>query len=209
MSQRAGEVVVTRRGEAVPRAWLLAAVQLSPDEATSRDLVRRPEFAPDRTVVLTVGADAESRLGAPARALRAIGLLSPSVSEGLVSAEDGAALQALMPGTSGTDGSVDRVESLVDASELVSLRVQTAGPRVLVLPDAPYPGWSAQVNGIDEPVWRANVGHRAVLIRSAGEHEVEFRYRSTPFEVGRVVSLVSVGVLCIGAAGLWIRRRGR
>jgi hypothetical protein len=209
ISQRAGEVVVTRRGEAVPRAWLVADVQLSPDEELSRDLVGGPDFAPDRTVALTVGAEAESRLGAPGRALRAIGLLSPSVSEGRVNVEDGAALQALMPDASGTDGRVDRVESLVEAPELVSLRVRTAGPRVLVLPDAPYPGWSAKVNGVDEPVWRANVGHRAVLIRSAGEHEVEFRYRSTPFEVGRVVSLVSLCALSLGAAGLWVRCRGR
>ncbi len=209
VSQRAGEVVITRRGTSVPRAWLVTDVRLARDEAEARDLIGGFDFAPDRTAVLRVAADIKSRWGAPADAARAIGLLRPSATAGQVGAESRAELRALvMAGTVG-GAEAETVESLVEAPERVSLRVRTSGPRVLVLPDAPYPGWQAQVNGVEQPVWQANVGHRAVLIREAGEHLVEFTYRSIPFEVGRVVSLVSLGALGLGAVAVRVRGRRR
>ena len=208
LSQRAGEVVVTRRGTSLPRGWLVTDVRLSHDEANARDLVGGLDFSPDRTAVLTAAADdREPRWGALGEAARAIGILGPSTSEGRVSREDVAALAVLMEDAVGATPSVDSVESLVEEPEIVQLRVRAEGPRILVLPDAPFPGWRAYVNGVEEPVWRANVGHRAVLIREPGEHLVEFSYRSTPFEVGRIVSLASLAALGAAAATLW--RRGR
>jgi len=67
--------------------------------------------------------------------------------------------------------------------------VHSGGARLLVLPDAPYPGWEAHVNGVQRTVWRANVGNRAVFIPGAGNHSVEFKYRSFPFEVGAGLSI--------------------
>lgn len=207
LSARAGEVVVTRRGTTVPRGWLVTDVRLARDEAEARDLVRRFDFAADEAVVLVLGADGESRWGAIGVAGRAIGVLqSPT---GRVDGASAAELRALVAADSEADPGGDGVASLVEAPERVRLRVRVAGPRVLVLPDAPYPGWQARINGVEVPVWRANVGHRAVLIREAGEHLVEFTYRSIPFEVGRMVSLVSLGVLCLGAAAVWVRGRRR
>ena len=209
MSQRAGEVVVTRQGATVARAWLVADVRLAHAEGAAREIARGPEFAPDRVAVLTVASKVESRWGAVGRALRAVGLRSPLMSEGQVSADDMSELQALIQAAGGAEPGVDRVASLVDEPERIRLRVRTAGPRVLVLPDAPYPGWRAYVNGVEAPVWRANVGHRAVLIRGAGEHLVEFSYRSIPFDVGRIVSLTSLSILILGVAALWVRERRR
>ena len=209
LSRRAGEVVVSRRGTSVPRAWLVTDVRLARDEAEARDLVGGSDFAPDRRAVLKVAADIESGGGVLAEAARAIGLLRPSATAGQVDATSAAELRALA--SAGTVGGLDAetVESLVEEPERVSLRVRTSGPRVLVLPDAPYPGWQAHVNGVEQPIWQANVGHRAVLIREAGEHLVEFTYRSLPFEVGRVVSLVSLAALCLGAVAAWVRGRRR
>ena len=207
LSQRAGEVVVTRRGTAVPRGWLVADVRWSHNEAEARDLVGGFDFSPYRTVALTAAEDPERRWGAFGEAARAIGILGPSTAEGRVSEEDVAALTALMQDASGMAPGVNSLESLLEEPETIQLRVRVSGPRVLVLPDAPYPGWRAKVNGIDEPVWRANVGHRAVLIREPGDHLVEFRYRSTPFEVGRVVSLASLAALGVAAATLLFRIR--
>lgn len=208
LSQRAGEVVVTRRGTTLPRAWLVTDARLSRD-AEPRDLVGEIDFAPDRTVVLAVASDTQPRWGLLGEAARAIGILGPSLTEGRVSANDASTLTALIAkqDASGAGPRMDNVVSLTEEPENVRLRVRTSGPRVLVLPDAPYPGWRAYVNGVEEPVWRANVGHRAVLIREPGEHLVEFSYRSRPYEVGRIVSLASLAVLAVTAVALWPRRR--
>ena len=210
LSQRAGEVVVTRRGTTLPRGWLVTDVRLSRDEDV-RDLVGGSDFAPDRTVVLTAAPDTEPRWGSPGEAVRAIGILSPSITEGRVRAGDTSALTALISkqAAAGAGSLIDNVESLAEEPESVRLRVRTSGPRVLVLPDAPYPGWRAYVNGVEEPVWRANVGHRAVLIRGPGVHLVEFSYRSTPYEVGRIVSLASLAVLVTSAVAVLLRSRRR
>lgn len=209
VSRRAGEVVVTRRGTAGPRGWLVSDVRLARDEAMARDLVGGFDFAPDRTVVLTAAGDEPSRSGALAEAARAVGLLGPSASAGQVNPEFVDALSARRPSRIPGGPVSDGVVSLVEAPERVSLQVQTSGPRVLVLPDAPYPGWRAYVNGVEQPVWQANVGHRAVLVQEAGDHLVEFRYRSIPFEVGRVVSLISLAALVAGTAAMGLRGRRR
>ena len=209
VSRRAGQVVVTRRGAPVPRAWLVTDVRLARDAAEVRDLVGGNDFAPDRTAALTVAPDIELRWGALGDMARAIGLLGPSTSAGRVDAKSAAELQNLIPTGTAAESDADTVELLEELPERVALRVRTSGPRVLVLPDAPYPGWRAYVNGVDQPVWQANVGHRAVLIRQAGDHLVEFTYRSIPFEVGRLVSMVSLGALSLAALGLWVRRRRR
>lgn len=221
VSQPAGEVVVTRRSVSVPRAWLALDVQLARDEAEARELVGGLAFAPDRTAVLTVAPDGDSHWGALGEAARAMGVLGPSLSAGRVDSESAADLRALIPAAQVAMRDEGRPQEAPlrpaantvvlqeELPERISLRVRTAGPRVLVLPDASYPGWRAHVNGVEQPVWRANVGHRAVLIRQAGEHMVEFTYRSIPFEVGRIVSVVSLGALCLGAAAAWVRGRRR
>ncbi len=209
VSQRAGEVLVTRRGTPVPRAWLVTDVRLAGSEMEARSLVGDSGLAPSETAVLTLAAAVEPRWGALNGAARAVGLLRSADSEGRVEAEFADELRSLLSAEPTGVAREDSVESLEELPERVVLRVRTSGPRVLVLPDAPYPGWRAQVNGVGQPVWQANIGHRAVLIKEAGEHRVEFMYRSLPFEVGRVVSLVSLGALCLGAATLWFRRRHR
>lgn len=209
VSQRAGEVVVTRRGSAAPRGWLVSDVRLARDGEEAQDLVGAPDLAPSRTAVLTVASDAESQLGGLGEAAQALGLLRPARPTGQLSIGSADELRALMAPRGREKSDADRVESLDEEPERVSLRVHTSGPRVLVLPDAPYPGWRAQVNGVEEPVWQANVGHRAVLIREAGDHLVEFTYRSVPFEAGRAISLVSVGALSLAAVTLSVRSRRR
>ena len=128
VSQRAGEVLVTRRGPSVPRAWLVTDVRLVATEREVRGLVGAPGFAPSATVVLTGSSAVESRWGAPGEAARAVGLLSPAASEGLLDAESAAKLRSLMSAEATGASSGDTVESLEELPERVSLRVRTVGP---------------------------------------------------------------------------------
>jgi hypothetical protein len=57
----------------------------------------------------------------------------------------------------------------------IVMTVETDVAGYVVLTDATYPNWVAQVDGIDAPIFRADVMFRAVYVE-AGTHEVGFRY---------------------------------
>lgn len=78
----------------------------------------------------------------------------------------------------------------------VRLQVETDRAGLLVLADAYYPGWSATVDGAEVPIWRANRAQRGVEV-PAGTHEIEFTYRSRPFEWGAGISIVATLALVI------------
>src|SRR5262249_20111994 len=64
----------------------------------------------------------------------------------------------------------------------------------VVLSDAWYPGWEASVDGQPTPLLRADGLFRAIRI-APGDHDVVFTYRSRPFEIGLIISLVSLVAL--------------
>ena len=83
------------------------------------------------------------------------------------------------------------------APERVVLRTRGERGAVVVLTDAYFPGWEATVDGAPAPLLRANLNFRAVAV-SAGEHEIEMRYRPAAFRWGLALALVAA--LACGAA---------
>lgn len=90
-----------------------------------------------------------------------------------------------------------------DEAERVVVRVQTAQPGFLVLADQYFPGWSAEVNGSEAEIVRANVTFRAVEVPS-GDSEVVFIYRPLSVRLGALISLLTMATMVV----LW-RRAGR
>jgi hypothetical protein len=91
--------------------------------------------------------------------------------------------------------------------ERIDLQASLETPGYLILTDAFYPGWQAEVDGRPVPILRADVYFRAIALDS-GEHTVTFQY-SPPsalwgFRVGSAAWLV--WVLAVAAATL---RAGR
>jgi hypothetical protein len=84
--------------------------------------------------------------------------------------------------------------------ERVVLDVRTARQMLLVLSDADYPGWEANVDGAPRPIVRTNVLVRGVVV-PPGDHTVEFRYDPRSFRLGMWISLVTLVVLA-GALAL-------
>ncbi|MDX2158362.1 MAG: YfhO family protein [Hyphomicrobiaceae bacterium] len=58
----------------------------------------------------------------------------------------------------------------------IEIAVTATAPGVLVLHDTYYPGWSAEIDGIEVPILKADTLFRAVEVE-AGTHTVVFRYR--------------------------------
>ena len=79
---------------------------------------------------------------------------------------------------------------------------------LLVLGDSFYPGWQAKVDGQPSEVFRVNLIQRGVLV-PAGEHHVEFTFRSATLRTGAWLSLLGVAALVglIVADRLMARRR--
>ncbi len=98
-----------------------------------------------------------------------------------------------------------RVLALEDAGERVDLAVDVPDRSILVLADAWFPGWEAEVDGRPAPLVRANAAFRAVDL-PAGTKAVTFRYRPRSFRVGAAVSLA--GLFAVLSA-LFLGRRPR
>lgn len=78
----------------------------------------------------------------------------------------------------------------------VRVRVQLDKPGLLVLSETYYPGWRAELDGVDVPIVRANVMMRAVVI-PAGRHEVVFTYASSMVRFGLALSLLGLVALAV------------
>ncbi len=61
----------------------------------------------------------------------------------------------------------------------------------LVLADSYYPGWNAFVNGVKSEILTVNLNQRAILIEK-GNNIIEFKYIPKYFEIGKVISEVSM-----------------
>jgi hypothetical protein len=85
----------------------------------------------------------------------------------------------------------------------VELEVASAGAGILVLNEAYYPGWVAEVDGRPTRVFRADHALRAVTV-PAGAHRVAFRFR--PAGIVPILVAFAAGLLLVGCAALPWRR---
>lgn len=84
----------------------------------------------------------------------------------------------------------------VYAPNRVVVEAEADGPAWLVLHDVWFPGWRATVNGESTPIRRANYLFRAVPI-GPGQHTVVFEFAPRSYEIGRLISLGTLGVLLV------------
>ncbi|MDR0306834.1 MAG: YfhO family protein [Chitinispirillales bacterium] len=77
----------------------------------------------------------------------------------------------------------------------IKIDVKTDREAILWLSDIWYPAWKAAVNGKKTDVYRANYSFRAVSV-PAGESKVIFHFSSTLFNVGALLSLLTL-LVCL------------
>jgi hypothetical protein len=85
---------------------------------------------------------------------------------------------------------------LKDEPEHISLSVSLEKSSFLILSDHYYPGWKAQIDGLDAPIFRANGLFRAVYILK-GAHLVQFDFEPESLHLGYECALLAVVFLIL------------
>ncbi len=104
------------------------------------------------------------------------------------------------------NSSLDKIGNVLEIvkendTEII-LSTKTNNPQLLVLTDSNYPGWKATIDDKSVKAATVNLTQKAVLVPS-GTHKIVFTFNSISFELGKVITLVS---LLITSAVLFLYR---
>lgn len=91
-------------------------------------------------------------------------------------------------------------ELLAERSDRYQLAISSSVPAWFFLADTNYPGWTAYLDGIETPLYSAQLLGKAVYL-PAGGHMLELVFEPLSFTVGRGVTII--GVLGLAAGLLW------
>jgi hypothetical protein len=114
-------------------------------------------------------------------------------------------LDAIPPGFRAEDPVRGSVEFLRYTTNEAEMRVQTPQSAILVFSDSYYPGWVADVDGSETPIYRANITQRAVVV-PGGEHDVRFRFEPKTVAVGFWISVSSLALFVGLFLTPWVRK---
>lgn len=91
---------------------------------------------------------------------------------------------------------ISAAKILVDQPEHVSVSVNVKSPGWVVLADHWYPGWHALVDGVAQPIYKANAESRAVYI-PAGAHLIEFNFQPESLKIATLLATVAGAIIAI------------
>jgi Bacterial membrane protein YfhO len=94
------------------------------------------------------------------------------------------------------------------ADNQVEMTTTTSSPGILVLADAYYPGWQADLDGKPTPIYPVDIALRGVKV-PAGTHTVTMEYRPRPVLLGALGVPAGVLVFGLGGWGLPALQRAR
>lgn len=102
----------------------------------------------------------------------------------------------------------NRVLSVSDSTNQVTIETEMAAGSFVVLSDVHYPGWSALVDGEPTPLYKANYCFRAVWVPK-GKHRVTMHFMPQPLVTGlRLAGFVcALALLGVGIAAVLRLRR--
>lgn len=180
---------------------------LSPEPVSGGSSLGEPAFASEGGYVHRVPGASRAYHAPEARSIPADALAIPPLLAGaledrrLVLIDEASSLPAVSPGASGPL----EVEDVSPTH--VRIDVSGLGTGYVYLADAFFPGWQATLDGRPLELARANVFGRAVALDRPGR-VLEFRFTSAPFELGALLSGLSLTSLLglLAVASLRARR---
>ncbi len=173
------EVQILENPSRLPRTYLVPAARVV-KRSSILDSMANGDFDPQKVVLL-------ENEGRNTDLLPDTGLADP------------AELNQWLKGNSGPIGGSSRIVS--ESSTEVVIQAESDRDCLLFLADSYYPGWNALVDGQETQVYRADYLFRAIQLPK-GKHEVRFVFQPATFEVGKEISLYTVGALLVVWAGL-------
>jgi hypothetical protein len=176
------QVRIIERPDAFPRAYVVPAARVAPEDRTALSAMLDTPFDPTQEVMLEAWAAPQVRSANDAA------VATPRAGPRLAPAEV-------------REQGTDRVVIQASAPE----------GGYLVHVASYFPGWRARVDGQDAPVFPANALFRAVPL-SPGEHTVELRYEAETVRLGLAMTIWAAcgGIaVVLGAllAARWAQRR--
>jgi hypothetical protein len=84
------------------------------------------------------------------------------------------------------------------------LEVSLESPGLVVLADVYYPGWELTIDGRPAPIYPVNRLMRGAAL-AAGTHHLVYSYAPQSFRLGRVVSILGLGLLALLGAVVAVR----
>lgn len=133
-------------------------------------------------------------------ASKAIPVASPAEANQAMQAEtfDPRTTVVLEAPTAPKTGGAGTVSWVLRETDRLELAIEANGDSILVVSDTDYPGWEAEVDGVETPILRANLTFRAMAV-PAGSHKVVMRFRPSSARNGLILSaLTVVGILAYG-----------
>ncbi|MCX5769914.1 MAG: YfhO family protein, partial [Candidatus Hydrogenedentes bacterium] len=95
-----------------------------------------------------------------------------------------------------SSGARGKAEIALASATRVTVSVDTPKPCLLVLSDTFYPGWKAEVDGKEAPIYPVDGMFRGVPVE-AGTHQVDFYYVPQSVRIGLYISLIAAGIVLI------------
>ena len=116
-------------------------------------------------------------------------------------------VESALPVPEGRPGALQAARIVEYGPQRVVIETQAAdAPGLLVLSDAYYPGWRAEIDGRAAGILPTNVALRGVLL-TGGPHRVVFQYDPRSFKIGLTVTALALILLtAIAVWGLRARR---
>lgn len=66
-------------------------------------------------------------------------------------------------------------------------------------------GWKATINGVEQPVYRANYLLRSMVLK-AGEYDIDFKFNPSSFTTGNTIALISSLLFLLMTAGYFVQQ---
>ncbi|MDO8657207.1 MAG: YfhO family protein [Candidatus Levybacteria bacterium] len=99
-----------------------------------------------------------------------------------------------------------KIEIVKDIGNELVIKAKTDKSGILVLADNYYPGWSAEIDGKETKIYRANYTFRAIKL-DKGEHLIKFTYEPTHWRVGFAISGIALIVVLFGLGYSLIKKK--
>ncbi len=103
-------------------------------------------------------------------------------------------LAAILRG--GRPSRTESVKVTYPSPQRAELEATLESPGLVVLADVYYPGWELTIDGTPAPIYRVNRMMKGAAV-PAGKHRLVYTYAPRSFRIGRVVSLLGLGVMAV------------